>query len=293
MSAPQTEKIRKIQASIEWIEENLKGNTPIHEIFASRSPKKDLIQKWAQYLEELAKMGIYKQPISTISSHITERMTNLGLPTDYVREVLSVKYKQSSTSDSNINDDNNGEKPREISSKPKKENKELIRLAKQEIKFWNSVIKKLSKKPFLSKIDGDLTEEIMLKWNNLIDSAVQALDERNEVPHTKQFLFLFAKSQTTLGNTYSLFVRYYREFAELTTKQAGKILRGESKYLDPMYEPKDRQEARHEGFYGFPCERCGSFRTRLKWNDKSNNNEIKCFKCGEWSPPKTIPLPKD
>lgn len=291
--APQTERIRKIQANIDWIEENLKGNTPIHEIFASRSPKKDLIQKWAIYLEELAKLGVYKQPVSTISSHITERMTSLGLPTDYVREVLSVKYKTSSTSDRQ-DTDTNEDKPREISSKPKKENKELIKIAKQEIKFWNTVIKKLSKKPFMSKLpEGEMTEEILLKWHNLLDSAIQALDERNEVPHTKQFLFLFAKSQTTLGNTYALFVRYYREFAELTTKQAGKILRGESKYIDPMYEPKNRQDARHEGFYGFPCEQCGSFRTRLKWNDKSNNNEIKCFACGEWSPPKTIPLPKD
>jgi hypothetical protein len=126
-------------------------------------------------------------------------------------------------------------------------------------------------------------------------SLKQVADERNEVPHAKQFLFLYCKTISTLGHTYSSFVLRLREFAEISTKQATKLINGKSSYLDPMYEPKNRLQAKDIGFYGMICNECGSWRTELIYKpstDAINRDMIFCYHCHEWSEPETLILPQ-
>jgi len=293
-------KVQEIQEKIQWIEDSLSGHTPIHEVFASSSPKKDLILQWAEYLEELAKLGVYQKPIFTISTHISKRLHELQLDTaiDRVRHILPFKYKNENKMREEDDDDNLRLSRPQISSQEEelyKENRKLIKLCVQTSDFYATVVEKLYKKHFLSKIskkEKKELDEFFLKWKNMLESAKDILDERNEVPHSKQFLFLYAKTLGTLGGTYSLFVKHLREFTTITPKQASKILSGRSSFLDSMYEPKNRLDAKNLGFYGFPCDYCNSWRTEYKVHPDNKEYLVHCFACGEWMLPKTQRLPK-
>ena len=68
-----------------------------HAIFASSTPKQDRIRAWAEALEQLHELGAYDEPISSISSHISSELRDIGATKviPYVRQVLSYKYKDS------------------------------------------------------------------------------------------------------------------------------------------------------------------------------------------------------
>ncbi len=288
-----------VQEKIKWIEDSIAGKTPLYDLLTTRAAKQQLILLWAKYLEELAKAGVYQKPIFTISTHITNRLREMNVNNswDYVRHVLPFKYKDSSFDHSNL-DDQRGQDNRDISSNFETENNQMISLCDDTAQILDMVADKLKTKPFMSKLSKEQREnqnEYFLKWRNMLDSLKQVADERNEVPHSKQFLFLYSKTLGTLGHTYTTFVLHLRNFATISTKQATKLINGKSSYLDPMYEPKNRLQARDIGFYGFPCDQCGSWRTELVYHPKQDEvgkDEVYCYRCHEWTEPKTELLPK-
>jgi len=289
------ETVEEIQAKITWIEENLQGNTPMRDVLSSDSPKQNILYKWGQCLEELTKRGIRKKPLTTISTDITQRLRELNLNTAvrYVRTVLPSKWKDPSK----IHEQDGDNERREISSNEKviltEYDIKLIDHLKATSDFCLSAIEKIKTKPFMDKLnkkEKNYQDVFFLKWKNLINSCNEAKDERNEVIASKQFLYMYAKSLTTLGDTYDLFVRFLREFSAITTKQAGKILNGRVSNLDVMYRPKNRLEAKDLGFYGFPCEECNEWMCEYKWN--GSDHKIFCWACQQWSEPKTERLPR-
>jgi len=290
------ESVEEIQKKIQWIEQSIQGKTPLYDLLASRKAKQQLILLWAGYLEDLAKAGIYQKPIFTISTHITNRLKELDIDNSwsYVRKSLPFKYKDSSYNHSSTEERDTDY--HDISSF-RLENKKLIKLCDDTAEVLEGISDKLANTAFISKLSKEQKQnqdEYFLKWRNMLSSLKQVADERNEVVHSKQFLFLYSRTISTLGNTYGTFIKYLREFGEISTKQAGKILNGKSSYLDAMYEPKNRLEARDIGFFGFPCEHCGSFRVEVVFHpdlEDIGKDEAYCYKCQSWSELQTIKLP--
>lgn len=289
-------KADKIQQKIEWIKTNISGDTPIHEVFASKSPKKDLLLKWGEYVEELAKLGKYQKPMSTISTHIQEELKSMGLNeiTEYVRKVFPAKWKDQTKDHSENNDDNRVTDYRENSSNRdfKKENLSYTSRLRETAKLLQTAADKIDSQEFLkklSKYELKAIEEFYLKWDNSLAGLREVMDGREKVPASKQFIFYYCAAQGNTGHVYSMFVQHLRKFAKLTPKQSGKIIEGKVKLVQLLYEPKDRMEALEDGFYGFPCDDCGSWRTKAKMMDEGRR--MTCFKCGATNLLKTERLP--
>jgi hypothetical protein len=64
-----------------------------------------------------------------------------------------------------------------------------------------------------------------------------------------------------------------KELFGLTSKQVTKTLKGVVRDVHYLYEPTTKAEALMDGFYGRPCEKCGSWRVR--WE----NGMCHCFRC--------------
>jgi len=294
--ADKQKQIAEVQDKIKWIKENLSGKTPINEIFASKSPKRDLLLKWAEYLEDLAKYGAYTKPISTISTTITEDLKEMGLNESipYVRVALPFKYKDVSKMHSEDDDDSRVTDSRENSSATAKENKPFTSRLRKTARLLEIAANKIERKSFIKNLDKKelkALEELYHLWDNALVQLNDALDSREKVINSKQFLFFYAFSKAGLNAVYSYYVRFVKEFAKLTGKQAGKLMEGRVKRLLPMYEPKNRLEAMDDGYYGFPCAWCNSFRVKMKWDTDRKAHRLLCFACGEWSDPKTELLP--
>jgi len=109
--------------------------------------------------------------------------------------------------------------------------------------------------------------------------------------HPQHMLF-YALSEATLNNAYSNYVRFIREFASITAKQSGKILRGHVTKLLLLYEPKNQNEAIYNGFYGKQCDDCGTWRVEYKFNSDKNCFMLFCYAKGHWNQPTTEALMK-
>ena len=296
-----TKEIKDYQEKITWIKTNLSDqHSPVYDIYTSSSPKRDLIIKWAEYLEKLAELGAYQKPVSTISTHIQDELRAIGMAgtLSYVREILPFKYKDA-TKDHSEEEYNRAAQQRENSSKILKgQFKEYAKRLKQSNKLNELYIKKLQKfktnpkLPPPEAIDPAKLEEIFLLWDNSLASLREALDGRVEVFVTKQYLYYFAFNKTTQGWSYDLYVNNIRQWGKLTGKQASKLLSGEQRRMHILIEPKNRDNALNSGYYGFPCQQCGSWRVKYKWNGKINDYRLFCFNCLTWSPVKTVKLEK-
>lgn len=291
--------IAKYQTKIAWIKNNLKNDdTPVHEIFASSSPKRDLILKWGEYLEKLASLGVYKKPLTTISTHITQELKDLGLHNsiEYVRKSLPFKYKDARY-DTSKDDELRGKDSRQNSSEDfVKENRHYIERIEKTIAVLESAKEKLTQKHFMSLItktekEKRQQEEFLYRWDNAAVQLSDILDGREKVPFSKQAIFLYCASAGTMTAIYSEFIKHIRKFAKLTPKQAGKIIEGKVSTIALLYEPKNRLQALDCGFYGFPCDWCGSWRCKAI-KKQENLLKLYCFACGEQSDVKTEKLPE-
>lgn len=289
------------EKKIREIEDSLTNGTVIKDLIFADSPVKNFYQYWAKQLEVLAKSGRYQKPISTICATITQRVTELGFPEKaaYVRQSLQFKYKDISRVRRQDEDEllETAEELRKISSKKlPPDDKKFLHLLILERRAIEKAITKFSKQPSLSLLTGKVKknqEEFILRAETMIKKNIQVLDDRNQVPFNQQFLFMHARTQATLGNTYAIYVKHIKEYAKFTTKQAGKIVDGRISNVLLLYEPKNRLEAMDAGFYGMPCDSCGSWRCKAKFN---SDQEVKrdmlfCFACQVWSELKTLRLP--
>lgn len=293
---PETQQeVKKLQEEIEWIKGSLQGTTPLRSIFETKSPKRDIIQKWAEDLERLALLGVFKKPISYISTHISHELLEMGLneAIPYVRENLSFKYKDVSHMRLGDEDTPRGETAQN-SSKPKRQNKSVIIRLRQTAKLLEKFSKELESKPFNPEIPEEELEEFMVRWDRANDHLKEVMNRKEKVFPSKQFIYFYYAATTSATYAYAKYLLHIRKDAaeKFTPKQAGKLVLGNITNLDPLYEPKNREEAKLIGrYYGFPCPECGSFRVIIKWNTDKKDNLCYCFKCKAWSTPQTEKLP--
>jgi hypothetical protein len=287
------EQLQKTEQEIEWIKKELfKPDSVLHNIYASDAPKKDLILHWAYKLEKLHELGGYAHSITHISKTIKDEMEDMGLGMNvhYVHETLPYKYKNPAFM--------RGDKAKllkigvaqqpKISSKPKEANAELLDMVKDTILIFKQAKKALEKKEIIQPHIPELEFlEFQVRWKYAMDRLQDILDGREKVPPTTMHLMMFCIAHYTSSNIYSNYVRFRKEEAELTPKQTGKIIKGHVSKMPWLFEPKNRQEAMSNGFYGQQCSECGTWRTDRVYNANRDKFLLLCFRKGHWTRLKT------
>lgn len=294
------QKITELQNKITWIKNNLGDEkSPLHEIYQNKA---DLITGWARYLEELQELGAYDKPVNTISTHIkTElRKMNLESAIPYVHEVLEFKYKNDYTDRYQNENAPRGNPRRDSSLNTEEENADYINAVQKTIDLYKLIKTKLQRQNFCSLLDQQILEEHLLVWNSLLEFAFEAWDEKQKVPLTTQHILASCIAADTADFGAGQYIRNVKDLADLTSKQANKILHGfirdKGQLGDinfrpgilQMYNPKNRDEALHLGFYGQPCPVCGSWRVEWKYKGDKGDFENFCYACGKWHAPKQV-----
>jgi len=286
-----------------WIQNNL-GR------YLEPGKKRELILRWASNLEQLHTIGKFEQPITTISSYITDYLkeNNLGRETSYAREVLPFKYKQMEMNRSDTFDFSGAEESSDTSVAKdsstllaedcKKINANYITRLERTIKWLGELKKCLESDTILeAEIPEQELEEYFVRWDAALARIQEVMDGRQQVLPSTQHMLFYALSQATLNHAYSNYVRFMRDFASITAKQSGKILRGHVTKMLLLYEPKNQDEAIFNGFYGTICQRCEGFdtpswRVQFKYNSDASKFMLYCYRCGKWHEAKTEALMK-
>jgi len=270
---------------IKWIQANLTQ-------YLVPGKKRELILRWADDLVELHKRGEYKEPLTTISSHITNHLKaqDLRHALPYVHEVLPFKFKDpvkmTRLEEDFIREDflTQSSSKDLLADDVKKTNINYCNRLDRTIKILQSLKHSLETDTlFETEIPEHELEEFLLRWDGSMDRCSEILDGRHQVMPSTQHILFYALSVSTLNYTYSTYVRFIRDFERMTPKQSGKILRGHVTKMELLYEPKNRQEARHAGFYGVRCEQCGSWRIEYRFDSNSNKFQLYCYKGMHWN----------
>jgi len=270
---------------IKWIQANLSQ-------YLAPGKKKELILRWADNLVELHKRGQYPEPLTTISTHIRSylRANDQTHALPYVNEVLPFKFKEVKYTPSEYQDETRSDILTLDSSKVlladdvKKTNINYCSRLERTIKILQNLKHSLETDTlYETEIPEKELEEFLLRWDGAIDRCSEILDGRHQVMPSTQHILFYALSVSTLNYTYSNYVRFIRDFERMTPKQSGKILRGHVTKLELLYEPKNRQDARHAGFYGTQCETCGSYRIEYRYNSDASKFMLYCYKSAHWN----------
>lgn len=153
------------------------------------------------------------------------------------------------------------------------ENQPYIEHLQKKIEFLQEVQKKLRGRPFLSLLDKKQYDEYIMLADRAEKLAREAWDARQTIPSATQFYLAQIVAISTIKHGASEYVSKVKELFSLTSKQVTKTLKGVVRDVHFLYEPTNRVEALMDGFYGKPCDKCGSWRVR--WE----NGICHCFKC--------------
>lgn len=280
--------------TIAWIKEALTEDTPLRAMY--KKQKSELFVEWGDALEQKIIAGELDIKIYKIANYIRKELIAIGLEQaiDLMYHVMPAKFKHASDyyeeeKDEFLSKSVNVENSTKNSSKDfSKENKNYIVRLQETRKLLAEFEEKLENNEFVEKIDN--IEEFFTRWDNSLNRAREVLDGREKVPVSTQHLLFYAMSTSTLNHAYAEYLIHVKNMASITSKQAGKILKGHVSEIQLLYEPKNKTEAMNSGFYGQACEECGSFRTVYKYHTDNTEFMTKCFACGHWQPAKTEKL---
>lgn len=193
----------------------------------------------------------------------------------------------------------------EIHTQNRTDNEKVLDLYNKVIKISTKIRDKLRTRTEMikhftdqEKREFDESAHILAQVLLLADDA---FDERQKIPmHTQHVLFHIA-AITTLNHTAGMYIKRVKRFgeilagdslkiADITSKQVTKTIKGRVSKMLPLYDPKNRDEAIGNGFYGKQCtsHKCKSWRVERD----IGKNKLRCFACDNRFPIKTELLPK-
>jgi len=292
------EKIQTLKARIEnFMRELQDPKTFTYSLYQSNSPKKDYIRAWGEALEDLHKLGEYKEDICMISTTIRNELKEMNIPhaSDWARKVLPFKYKDSAKIHAGIllayeENEIRGIQARKTKEEITAENKPYINELTQDIKLLEKARTYLETHEMMSKIDPFEMDEYFTRKRGSRSMLYQIMDGRVKVLTETFHLLMTAYIESTKSNTFAKYMEHLRKIIEMTPKQAVKLITGRVSKVDILYEPKSRSDARMANFYGVRCGECGSWRIDLKYHTDLNTDMLFCYACKNWNDLKTEKL---
>jgi hypothetical protein len=267
-------------------------NTFDYDIYNTSSPKKDRIRSWAEALERLHELGEYKEPLETISSHISQELKTMGLEKlrSYAREILPFKYKDTSKihADKLLADQleqNREAQRRENFNKQeliKRDNQKYIDELKSESELLSYLAKKMETTEFVSTMDPNVIDEHITHMKGMRKVLKQFADGREKVSPEKLHVLIYAYAQGTKSFAFTKYLEIMKKIKDMTPKQTVRLLTGRVTAVELLYEPTTRIEARQSGFFGTQCQECGSWRRDIKYDTNVDQNRLFCYACKSW-----------
>lgn len=296
------QQIEVLQERIKRFKEEIRDpKTFTYSLYQSNAPKKDHILAWANALEDLHKLGVYKDDLDTISTHIRTELKEMKADhaIDWAKKVLPFKYKNSamiharSLLNAEEGFDRGSQSPKTVKSNEDitRENLPYIRELEEDIQVLSKAKDYLETHEFLSKMkDMNVVDEYFTRKRGSRSMLYQAMDGRVKVLPETFHMLVEAYSESTKSFTFSKYMEYIREALTITPKQAIKLLTGRVTKVDILYEPKNRRDARFANFYGIQCGECGSWRLDLKYDTDIAKDRLWCYACKNWNELKTEKL---
>ena len=298
------EQIESAKKTVKQFEAELHDPNSTVSIFClTTGPRKEFFTVWAEKLEYLHEMGEYKEPVNTISQHIKKILRLCGKKNTihYVHEILINKYKDERYD--NRDEDEGGKNPLLNSSKDinyYQENERSIQIREDTIEFHRAEISQFKTEHYESKLDKKELDHGYLIWQSALNFGNEVHDNRQSVPTITQHTLAFTIATATMNYACGLFLTKLKKYGAskskknldnldaLTTKQAGKICRGQVKNVLALFDPRNRDEAIDCNFYGLQCPNCDSYRLEEKAHPDSAEWLLFCYNCNSWSEGKTI-----
>ncbi len=190
---------------IKWIQANLTQ-------YLAPGKKRELILRWADDLVELHKRGEYKEPLTTITSHIRAHMRahDLVHAIPYVNEVLPFKFKEVKYINVDYRDEEIGsdflasdssDVKTLLADDVKKTNINYCLRLDRTIKILQSLKHSLETDTlYETEIPEKELEEFLVRWDGAIDRCSEILDGRHQVMPSTQHMLFYALSVSTLNN---------------------------------------------------------------------------------------------
>jgi hypothetical protein len=236
------------------------------------------IKKWIVYAGQQLEIGGF--PKDKISTKLRSDLPEFSA--DYISQICKCmewtdKRFSTAVEQTQPTDSSNPDHERSQGNMRVHENQPYVDHLQKKIEFLQDIQRKLRDRPFLSLIDKRRYDEYLYLADNAERVARRAWDDRQTIPVETQFFLAQIVAVSTIKHGASEYVAKVKEISGLTSKQVTKTLKGIVRDIHYLYEPTNRTEALMDGFYGRPCQKCGSWRVR--WE----NGFCRCYHCdGEY-----------
>ena len=240
-------KIRELQSLEYQIQAGLKNEkTAIHQLIFSS--QKEILLNWAKILETQHYLGVYTEPINTISSHIRKQIGKMDLKADKakklldnIKKILPVQYKSTSESYGKNSPQNSS-----INTPNELFNKQIISLMDRVSQLASLVRTKAKNNEIESLEDWQYANQAFIDAGAVLTIAEDAIDEKEKVPlNTQHILLTLLATESTLADAARIFFKKRLEHMEdvskfITVKQMTKFQKGTIKKDLPILKPKTR-----------------------------------------------------
>lgn len=203
----------------------------VNDLFSTRKPRYDLINSWAEHLEKLHDLGVYKDPIGTIATNIKMELTKIGVHAasiDYVHRVLPYKYKNASKiRGENLQDSVPQNSSEEIAT-VREENKILLDWIKRRKEFFDWLENILSTNHYWSILDEKekiAFEQFLYLEDVSYDVAKDSFDSRQSVPVRLQLMLVSALSAATINHGGGFFLEKIKIYGSNKKSKAIELVR--------------------------------------------------------------------
>lgn len=302
--------LQDAELSIENIEKDISTNsTIIHHMFTK---KKDAVRFLADCYEVLIFHKKIDLKVPQIAHYLVKKLTKLNkdiYPT-YIYDSLPSKFKshRESLEYSEIPSNNSSLNTTIINYE--QENQSEISYVEDQISILKLRLTKLKTSQYVSLLEPEIYREQYIIRRAAQKFLSDALDDRKTVPINTIHLLLLAYDTYNLKHAAGEYISLLKKFGAqkkdegitnlkkiFSTKQMGKILRGQTRELHQSLEIITQEDAYANGFYGKKsCDECSSWRIILESSydfttQTFTNQKLNCFACGAITIPPTVKLP--
>lgn len=303
--------LQDAELSIQNIEKDISTNsTIIHHMFTK---KKDAVRFLADCYEVLIFHKKIDLQVTQIAHYLVKKLTKLNkdiyptyiydsLPSKFKSHRESLEYSEIPSDNSSLNTTNNFDY--------EEENQSEISFVEDQISILKLRLTKLKTSQYVSLLEPEIYREQYIIRRAALKFLSDALDDRKTVPINTIHLLLLAYDTYNLKHAAGEYISLLKKFGAqkkdegitnlkkiFSTKQMGKILRGQTRELHQSMEIITQEDAYANGFYGrTSCDECSSWRIILESSydfvtQTFTNQKLNCFACGVITAAPSVKLP--
>lgn len=161
------------------------------------------------------------------------------------------------------------------STRYEERNSKVIELGDEIIDTFNIIIKKLKTKPFESKLTEEERKDFT-EFNQFYMKIIEALCKKKNLNFEEHSLLVAITAEMIKYFSFLYLAKVKK--LHLSRKQAKKIRTGRVRNVLPLFDPRNRDDAIAQNFYGLQCKECDSWRVDRK-ESLGHKDLLHCYAC--------------